>query len=229
MRKIITFFSLMLCMFVAAQEATDTMYVYRNDNIIERIPVSKIDSVVFVAPDVTVTPPAVPYSEAVDLGLSVKWAPFNVGATNPEEYGGYYAWGETEERETYYEKDYNIVNLGNEISGTQNDVAHVKWGGNWRMPTLAEQKELVDNCTWEHATVNGVYGYKVTGSNGNSIFLPAAGCRYESEINDVGNAGYYFSGSLTDEYAAIIYFSDDEYMLYIGYSCYGQSVRPVCE
>ena len=91
MKKIITLFGLMLCMFATAQEAVDTMYIYRNDNVIERIPVSKIDSVVFVAPT--------PQYEAVDLGLSVKWASFNVGATKPEEYGGYYAWGETEEKE----------------------------------------------------------------------------------------------------------------------------------
>ena len=99
MKKIITFFSLMLCMFVTAQEAVDTLYIYRNDNIIERIAVSKIDSMVFVAPVI----PEIPTEngrEYVDLGLpsGVKWATCNVGAEKPEDCGGRYAWGETEEK-----------------------------------------------------------------------------------------------------------------------------------
>ena len=129
--------------------------------------------------------------EYVDLGLSVKWATCNVGATKPEEYGGYYAWGETEEKEEYYESN---MNIGKNIAGTEYDVAHVKWGGNWRMPTRAEQDELREKCKWEWTTVNGVSGYKVTSKkNGNSIFLPAAGYRSGVEVYYRCGCGYYWS------------------------------------
>ena len=122
--------------------------------------------------------------EAVDLGLpsGTKWAACNVGATKPEEYGGYYAWGETEEKEFYDKSTYKFyqddeyVNIGEDISGTEYDVAHVKWGGNWYMPTWEEFRELINNCKIEWTTFNGVNGEKFTSKiNGNSIFLPAAG------------------------------------------------------
>ena len=143
--------------------------------------------------------------EYVDLGLpsGLKWAACNVGASSPEEYGGYYAWGETEEKESYYEEDYLYYNygiytdIGSDISGTQYDVAHVKWGGDWRMPTMVEQEELRNNCFWEWTTVNGVNGYNVIGPNGNSIFLPAAGCRYGTYVYNICSSGYYWSGSLS--------------------------------
>ena len=184
MKKIITLLSLMLCMFATAQEAVDTMYIYRNDNVVERIPVSKIDSVVFIAPVAPVVP-VTPQYEAVDLGLSVKWAAYNVGATKPEEYGGYYAWGETEEKSNYTWGTHKWCNgsydtmtkyCTNSSYGTvdnkivldpEDDVAHVKWGGDWRMPTFGELHELYSNCTWLWITINGINGYKVTGPNGN--------------------------------------------------------------
>ncbi len=140
--------------------------------------------------------------EAIDLGLSVKWSSHNVGASSPEEYGGYYAWGETEEKEVYNLETYayydsntdKFVHMGS-ISGTQYDVAHVKWGGKWRMPTLDEMKELIDKCTWEWTTYKGVTGQMVTGPNGNSIFLPAAGGRWDEDLDDDGSDGYYWSES----------------------------------
>ena len=166
MKKIITLFSLMLCLFATAQEAVDTMYIYRNDNIIERIPVSKIDSVMFVQPAAPAVPD-VPQYEAIDLGLpsGIKWASFNVGARAPEEYGGYYAWGETEEKEDYAADSYKWCNgSANTITKyctkssygavdnktvlePEDDVDYVIWGGDWRMPTYAELKELLNNCT----------------------------------------------------------------------------------
>ena len=252
MKKIITLFGLMLCMFATAQEAVDTMYIYRNDNVIERIPVSKIDSVVFVAP-------VTPQYEAVDLGLSVRWASFNVGATKPEEYGGYYAWGETEEKEDYSWETYKWCN-GTSTSMTkyctgkwfgtidhktvldlEDDIAHVKWGGDWRMPTKEEQRELLNNCTWTRATQNGVNGYKVTGPNGNSIFLPAAGYRYGTDVYNRGDYGYFWSSSAQGYYsysALGLSFGDGDYDLSFGDGdcgssnyerCYGQAVRPVIE
>jgi hypothetical protein len=125
--------------------------------------------------------------EYVDLGLSVKWATFNVGATKPEEYGDYFAWGETEPKEVYDWSTYFEV---------ADDVAAVKWGGKWRMPTMAEQDELRTQCTWTWTSQNGVKGYRVTGTNGNSIFLPAAGYRSGSSLYNTDSKGFYWSSSL---------------------------------
>lgn len=181
---------------------------------------------------------------AVDLGLSVKWACCNVGAEEPWEFGGYYAWGETEEKSDYdwdtYKwcrcNEYNyactITKYDSPVDNKtvldpEDDVAHVKWGGSWRMPTLEEQKELLNECTWKQIELNGVNGYRVTGPNGNSIFLPAAGYRYGAELRDRGTGGAYWSSSLNGNgYAA--------YGLYSRRCCsYGRydglSVRPVCE
>ena len=188
-------------------------------------------------------PGEVVVGEAVDLGLpsGTKWANCNVGATKPEEYGGYYAWGETEEKEVYSEDTYiyykisddEYVNIGSDISGTKYDVAHVKWGGNWVMPTLDDIKELLDNCTSEWTTLNGVNGMKFTSKiNGNSIFLPAAGYRWNDGFDYVGTDGFYWSSTRTPDgsYSAynLYFFSGLALWYYSGtYRGYGQSVRPV--
>ncbi len=191
-----------------------------------------------------------PVGEAIDLGLSVKWASFNVGASSPEDYGGYYAWGETEEKEYYDWGTYKLCNASHytmtkycTISsyGTvdnkttldpEDDVAHVKWGGSWRMPTKAEQDELRNNCTWTWTTQNGVKGYKLTGPNGNSIFLPAAGFRFGADVYSRGDYGYYWSSSLGERYsynAYYLYFNGG-YFEWNGSNRYnGRSVRPVSE
>ena len=243
----------MLCLFATAQEKTDTMYIYQNDNVVKRIPVSQIDSVIFVAPKVPQVPetPTVTY-EAIDLGLpsGVKWATCNVGATVPEDYGEYYAWGEIEEKDDYSWSTYRWCNgtynsmtkyCTSASNGTvdnktvlepEDDVAHVKWGGSWRMPTNAEQDELRNNCTWTWKTLNGVNGYEVTGPNGNSIFLPAAGYRNGTEVSYRGNYGNYWSGSLYSNYsnyAYNLYFLDSNYYWDYSNRYYGQSVRPVCD
>ena len=126
--------------------------------------------------------------EYVDLGLpsGLLWATCNVGANSPEEYGNYYAWGETTTKAEYTEE--NSVTYGrqmNDISGNvQFDAAAANWGDGWRMPTYNEMQELLDNCTFEWTAENGVYGQNVTGPNGNSIFLPASGeCVGESFTN----------------------------------------------
>lgn len=148
--------------------------------------------------------------QAVDLGLSVKWAAWNVGASSPEEYGSYFAWGETEEKNHYGWKTYKyfdsiieggvrFIYIGDCISGMQYDVAHVRWGGSWRMPTVDECKDLVNDCTWEWTTYKGVNGMKVTGPNGNSIFLPAAGYRSGTDAYFQGTFGEYWSGSFYGE------------------------------
>ncbi len=185
--------------------------------------------------------------ESIDLGLSVKWASCNIGATAPEEYGGYYAWGETEEKDKYSWSTYRWCNgSGNTLTkyctdsnyGTvdnkttldpEDDVAHVKWGGNWRMPTCAEQDELRGKCQWEWTTYNGVNGYKVTGPNGNSIFLPAAG-----QYNRPGSTGEYYSSTLDDfsneDYASFfLSFLGDNIGWGISMRYVGYTVRAVCD
>ena len=128
--------------------------------------------------------------------------------------------------------DYEYIFIGNNISGTQYDVARVKWGGSWRMPTLAECKELINKCTWTWTTYNGVEGQKVTGPNGNSIFLPFAGYRYGAGVSSQGSYGGYWSGTLDEGgsyYAYYLYFSNGNVYWHNYFRYYGHSVRPVSE
>lgn len=129
-----------------------------------------------------------PYGvEAVDLGLpsGTRWANMNIGATRPEEFGGYYAWGEVTEKSNYDWPTYthcdgtieSCRDIGSNISGTQYDVAYVKWGDRWRMPTFEQIKELWIECSTKWTKFNGIWGCEFTGLNGNSIFVPAAGYR----------------------------------------------------
>ena len=147
-----------------------------------------------------------PHPQAIDLGLpsGTKWASFNVGADKPEEYGGYFAWGETDEKHFYDWQAYkhcngsnsSCKNLGKDIGGTEFDVAHVKWGGNWRMPTLEQFNELIDKCLQEDTKLNGVKGIKFTSKlNGNSIFLPAAGYRWKSDYCKKDKRTCYWSST----------------------------------
>lgn len=203
--------------------------------------------------DIDLTAQFMEYHEYVDLGLpsGLKWATCNVGATKPEEYGGYYAWGETEEKSDYSWETYKWCNgsydsmtkyctdsdygrVDNKtVLDSDDDVAYVKWGGSWRMPTFEEQKELFDECSWERTELNGVNGYMVTGPNGNSIFLPAAGYRYRTGLYNRGTLGLYWSSSLYDNYsdgASYLYFYDDNHACRSYGDRYdGHSVRPVCE
>lgn len=192
--------------------------------------------------------------EYVDLGLpsGIKWATCNVGADNPEDYGDYYAWGETETKDTYnwstykwckgsnttmtkYCKSSSYGTVDNKTTlDPEDDVAHVKWGGDWRMPTKAEQDELRDtnNCTWTRTTQGGKNGYLVTSKkNGNSIFLPAAGYCYDSGLDGAGSFGHYWSSSLYTTFSGSAYFLyfvpggvDSNYNIRL----YGYTVRPVC-
>ena len=182
----------------------------------------------------------------VDLGLpsGLKWATCNVGATSPEEYGDYFAWGETTTKETYYEDNCPTYRLSNSellsqgyIDGegnltSQYDAATANWGGSWRMPTKAEYNELLNNCTWTWTTQNSVNGYKVTGPSGASIFLPTAGYRYESSLYHVGIFGNYWSSTPDDgddDYAyGLDFFSSNHFVNGYDRFC-GLSVRPVLE
>lgn len=153
----------------------------------------------------------------IDLGLpsGTKWACCNVGALKPENYGGYYAWGETEVKDDYSWETYlycdgtkETCHFLGDICGTEYDVAHVKMGGLWHMPNLVQMQELVENCTYEWITVNGVNGGKFTSkTNGNSIFIPADGSRVNTRLYDWGISGHYWSGTPlldVDDYAGSI-------------------------
>ena len=187
---------------------------------------------------------------AVDLGLSVLWASCNVGAESPEELGGRYAWGETEEKHEYSWASYkwcdgsensitkycttgNYGNVDNKtVLEPADDVASVKWGDAWRIPTIDEQNELIKECTWEWTSYNDVKGYNVTGPNGNSIFLPATGYCYDSIVMNKDSYGYYWLNSLGefDSNGAYLFFVSSKYEVWLRYGyrrCYGYPVRAV--
>jgi hypothetical protein len=235
MKKILmAVIALMMTLSASAQ-----FYIYCSDgNVI------KVDSISMVAPKESV-------HEYVDLGLSVKWATCNVGATKPEEYGDYFAWGETQPKDYYDWSTYkwcngsyntltkynNSSSYGTVDNKTQlelsDDAARANWGGSWRMPTRAEQDELRENCTWTWTTQNGVNGYKVTSKkNGNSIFLPAAGYRDGSSLYRAGSYGYYWSSSLGTGYqddACGLYFGSGYVGCDLNPRYIGFTVRPVCQ
>ncbi len=190
--------------------------------------------------------------EYVDLGLSVKWATCNVGATRPEDAGDYFAWGETQPKSKYDLSTYKWCR-GSEESQTKyctsssygtvdnktvleaaDDAARANWGGSWRMPTDLEQDELREKCTWTWTTQNGVNGYKVTSkSNGKSIFLPAASCRDDSSLDDAGSGGgFYWSSSLFMDIpscACNLFFTSNGVIGFIFNRYSGFCVRPVCQ
>ena len=192
-------------------------------------------------------------SGAVDLGLSVYWGTTNIGASKPEDYGDYYAWGETEPKESYLWSTYKFgtsssgpLSKYNTISSygsidnktvldPEDDVAHVKLGGKWRMPTDAEWTELMAKCTWTWVTNyngSGINGRLVKATNGNSIFLPAAGYRLDAFLGNAGSHGYYWSSSLVTDYTYDAWHvSPDSRTVYRGYRSRdnGHSVRPVSE
>lgn len=144
-------------------------------------------------------------AEPVDLGLSVLWAPWNVGAKAPEQYGNYYAWGDINPHRYYDQEGYTaefykgpetIPSAG--VSGSDAyDVAVVKWkDGNWRMPTQKEALELVNRCFWTEDQLNGVNGWTVKGPNGNTIFLPKGGRCIDRRFEQVGEVGHYWQGTV---------------------------------
>jgi hypothetical protein len=197
-----------------------------------------------------------PENVYVDLGLSVKWATCNVGANKPEEYGDYYAWGETEPKDFYFwdtykycDGTYNSLTKytdsaygkdgfsdNKSVLDPEDDVAHVKWGGNWRIPTKDELEELRTKCTWTSTTLNGVKGYSVTsnvdGYTDRSIFLPATGMRIRQWTENTDTIGRFWGNSIVtgDDYDAV--YLDFNFSRGPGrfsiIRCLGQCVRPVC-
>lgn len=176
----------------------------------------------------------------VDLGLSVKWGGHNVGAANESEYGNYYSWGVTKMQVMYSEQTHPwcdpetgaYTDLGDNIGGTKYDVATVRWGEGWRMPTKAEFDELLNECTWQWTNSGGHLGYRVTGPNGNSIFLPASGFKGTEGLVSLGSAGYYASSNpheRMDYQAYYLYIASGKRKTDTTYKCLGITVRPVHE
>jgi hypothetical protein len=205
-----------LCMGMCAM-AQSTIYVYQKDGNTCEIAVSNLDSISFTKPT-TGTENGYTW---VDLGLpsGLRWATTNVGATNPEDYGNYYAWGETTTKSDYswdtykYGSRYNVLtkycndaNYGKDsFTDTlttlelADDAATANWGGNWRMPTITEWQELRENCSWiwtDDYNNTGVAGDIVKSKNGNSIFLPAAGYYFGKDLINANKYGLYWSSSL---------------------------------
>lgn len=191
----------------------------------------------------------------IDMGAAGKWACCNVGASNPFEYGGYYAWGDTEEKSFYGYTNYKYWHdmngdgkcdtnefgyLGDICGNPQYDVAKAKWGGAWKMPTLGRIQALL-NCSSESTTIDCVNGRLFTASNGNRLFLPAAGIRGYDDLSGTddliwawaGSCGYYWSSAPDPSISSQAYylFFDRDGRLYI--TCNrryeGFSVRPVAE
>lgn len=170
--------------------------------------------------------------EAIDLGLSVLWASYNVGANRPEEFGDYFAWGEITAKSEYTDDNYVGEYDGDIVGNPEHDAATANWGEEWRMPSREEQIELIDNCEWEWTTVNDVNGMLITGPNGNSIFLPAAGYIINTTPVYLDSFGYYWSatkyGYWSEEYCK--YFCHDGSYASTEVKQYnGLSIRPVKE
>ena len=170
----------------------------------------------------------------VDLGLpsGLKWAMYNVGSHSPDYHGDRFAWAETETKKSYTNINCQTYGLDVEnISGNEEyDVAALSWGDTWRMPTYEEMMELKDYCTWKWTSQFGVKGYRVTGSNGNSIFLPAAGMKSGESIYGNNSEGRYWSASQFQNYTTMAYaldFNKDTFFMNLHNRAGGECVRPV--
>ena len=254
MRKVLSLSFLLILLLlesaVLSVTAQNYMEVYRNNGNRIHFQVEDLDSILFSDGEDSTSS-----HEYVDLGLSVKWATCNVGANVPYEYGDYYAWGETETKNNYDWSTYRYC-MGRDSTMTKycnfsyggyngfmdnktnldldDDVAHVKWGGNWRMPTSIEQEELRDQCTWSWTCLNGINGYTVTskkkGYEDRWIFVPSGGIYVGDKIENMGSMGFIWSSSLTSRpwssYVLFMGMSDIKASRHFRY--YGHNVRPVC-
>ncbi|MBQ9640127.1 MAG: hypothetical protein IJV06_00975 [Bacteroidaceae bacterium] len=230
---------------------TSLVVPYITKNFIAVLPLGSNDFVIYTTAELQ---PLNNGYEYVDLGLSVKWATMNVGASSPEDYGDYFAWGET----TTKKPPYNWANykFGNHYTLTKyctaencgivdnktklelcDDAASVNWGGTWRIPSIEEIKELQEKCTWTWTSLNGVNGMNVLGPSGKSIFLPAAGYYFYPDDewpNDVRKSGAFWSNSLGSDYrlpyyASGFYFSPEYKYFTAPYRYEGRSIRAVCQ
>ena len=234
--------SLLCIVGITTATAQNDVWVWRSGNAVKT---AHADSITFTAPV------SISGGHAyVDLGLSVKWATCNVVAMWPEDYGDYFAWGETAAKSDYLWATYKFTTDmtkynatdGKTVLDAEDDAAAANWGGDWRMPTHDEIKELLntDNCTWEwqaagNTAFGGVAGYKVTskksGYTDKYIFLPAAGYRDGSSLYRAGEWGYCWSATLYKGYvsgACYLFFDRYRKTSLSTTARYGRPVRPVC-
>lgn len=223
LKAIFAFAALIMPLMANAQ----TYEVYKTNGEKVTYNYNDVDSIVFKA-----AKPAPELTEFVDLGLSVKWATCNLGAETPADFGDYFAWGETETKEIYnaetsmtYMKD-----IKEDIAGNpEYDAATAILGAEWRMPTYEEMEELDKQCSWEWTTEDGSNGYRITGPNGNSIFLPAAGRWIGDTVNYTNFSGLYWIGSPVDPQVAFcLLFDMDLHSSFCSdYRYNGMPIRPV--
>jgi hypothetical protein len=241
MKRLLIFVVLFAITLGAAAQA-QKMYLWKNGTYVEFL-LSEVDSITFSQ------------SYLVDLGLpsGTLWADRNVGADSPEDHGDYFAWGETGPKASYSWENYKLSNgsydvltkyctsetygydkLVDEKTSLEavDDAATANWGSQWSIPTNGQFEELINCCSWEWITLDGVSGYEVTGPNGNSIFLPAAGYRDHENQYRVGTYGYYWTSSLyeplPDGAQMIIFASSTRKISYFERSS-GFSVRAVVD
>lgn len=173
----------------------------------------------------------IPPLKAVDLGLSVKWASFNMGASSETDSGGLYYWGDPDNSGG---DNYEAPPVDN-ICGTIHDIARTRWGSTWRLPDEQEQRELIFNCTWRRVTVNGVPGMRITGMNGNNIFLPPTGYSLSYSNKYELENGYYWVGETYRDsnanYAYVYSFNSTSYYYNGGWpkNAARLAIRPVKE
>lgn len=223
------FYTLALCALTAASLCAQqhVMKIHHANGTVQTVKVAELDKITFEEVTEDPTPsnpddPQVPSDDdrMVDLGLSVKWAAWNVGATKPSGYGNFYAYGEIEPKMEYTEDNYQWLNpeyeegqfyeyweqfykLGESITGTNYDVAHVKWGDQWRMPTQAEWSELFNNTTKTWTAVDGVAGCLFTAKNGNSVFIPAAGNMVGANHTHDQLGCFYWTSTENDDFEEV--------------------------
>lgn len=234
------------CIFTISELKPATTYYYRTYVRLgcEEVYYSEVNS--FTTKDEAYENIVINYRHFVDLGLpsGLLWAQANVGTGLEYKYGNYFAWGETEDKNDYSRDTYkwgNFDNLSkyNSLDGKttldpEDDAATVNWGAPCRMPSVSEFQELCDQCEWTWLkNYYGASGYLVTGPNGNTIFLPAAGYRSDEDIDREGSLVRYWSRSLLGRYPYCAYYiwADNDEILPAGYNNrdIGLPVRPVAE
>ena len=243
MKKIFTLIAF-LAVTIGAMAQSQYFYEWKNGKYVQRS-LAEVDSITFSLPE-----SAEKAYKYVDLGLpsGTLWADRNVGADSPEAYGDYFAWGETSTKSTYnwstykwyrgsedtmtkYCTDSSYGTVDNKtVLDLEDDAAYVNMGADWRMPTYDELNELRNNCTWTWTSKKGTKGYKVTGPNGKSIFLPAAGYRNDSGLYRAGSDGSYWSTSPHGPYLAwSLYINSASYNTHTSGKRrnYGHTVRAV--
>lgn len=185
-------------------------------------------------------------NDVVDLGLSVNWASQNIGANSPTDFGTYLAWGEMEAKNKYWFDTYQytdaeeceqcLIDLGESICGTEYDMARQLWKGKWRLPTNTEIMELINDCSWEWTSIDEINGFRITGPNGNSIFLPAGGYISNDRNEELGVQCSYWGGTksfIRNAHTLLAFVDEDNNRNWIrcwgDYRPMGRLVRPVLD